>query len=266
MRKANYLNRTIALLGGMMVAITVSSKGQTVNLTLQNYSSLDLVQVGGTVGGTVMPDAYIGIYSFTTSDPVGVTGVPSTIQSICLGPLGDLTTGTYQYKLETFAQANPGLNPTSWTYSGSQLWGIQNANYLWSQYGTTANTPTAAAALALALYDALYNSTGYGATPLTGHGFAPNFASTAEQDDYNADIANLTSHGTYIANNLGNGYVFVPTDSNAGGPSGQSFIILDTVGEKISPLPETSTIVAASLLLLPLGAGTLKRLHKKRAQ
>jgi hypothetical protein len=267
MRKINQFNGALMLLGGMLIAITESSKAQTVDLTLQNYSSLDLVQVGGTVGGVSMPNAYVGIYSFGVSDVVGITGMPSTIQSICLGPLGDLTTGTYQYTLEPFSQANPGLNPSSWAYSGTQLWGIQNVNYLWSQYNTTANTPTAAAALALALYDALYNSTAYGVTPLAGgKGFTPNFASTAEQTDYDTYINNLNANGTFISNNLANGSVLVPVQTSPGGPSGQSFIILDSLGAKIPPVPEPATIVAASLLLLPFGASAMRGLRNKRRQ
>jgi hypothetical protein len=275
-KKLKYYHRTLLLLGGVLVATTaVESKAQTADLTVQNYSSLDLVQVGGTVNGTPMENAYIGIYTFGVSQVQGISGLAngSTVSSICFGPLGNLTAGTYQYSLQSFAQASPGLNPSTWAQgsgsSAGQLWGIQNANYLWSQYGaglsqSTASltTATASAALALAIYDALYNSTGYGATPLTGTGFAPNLISTLEATDYAADIANLDGASSTIAGSLSPGYIFVPTLTAAGGPSGQSFIVPDL----ISPVPEPTTIVAASMLLFPLGASALRAVRKKQAR
>jgi hypothetical protein len=261
MRKKVCFSPTVAMLAGLLAAFTATGWSQTLDLTVSDYTTLDEAQVGGTVNGTPMEDAYIGIYSFTVSDVVGIAGLPngSTIQSICLGPLGDLDLGTYGYTMESFDAAQPGLNPSSWANPvTAPLAGIQNANYLWSEFNSTANTPVLAASLALAMYDALYNSTGYGQTPMTGSGFAPNFAFAGEGTAYTNDITALAS---YTGNPLAVGYVFVPNDPNAGGPSGQSFIVLDTV---VSTVPETSTIVAASLLLLPLGACAWRGLRKQR--
>jgi len=258
-----------------LVATAISSRAQLVNMSLVDYTTLTVAQVGGTVGGTEMPDAYLGIYGFSGSQVVNgsISGLANNfaIQSICLSPLGDLTTGTYQYNYETFAAANPGANPSAWQWnqnnSNPQYWGIQNANYLWLKNSAAieqAGNATGAAALMLAMYDALYNSTGYGTvgTGTPTKGFLPNFASTAEQNDYTAYVNSLTAAG--VEANLANGYVFVPTDNNPGGPSGQSFIILSP-GETLNVVPEPTTMIAGALLLLPFGASTLRILRKKHA-
>jgi hypothetical protein len=277
MRKSNQLDRTIWMAAAGLVLTAVSSLADpTVNLTLTDYSTLDLAQVGGYVAGVQMEDAYIGIYSFSLSNPVGVTGLPSTIESVCLSPLGDLTDeSAHQYSYQTFAEANAGINPTAWQWNGvsgagAQYWGIQNANYLWAQLspaiisgGSSTANQTAAAALAMAMYDSLYNSTAYGVvgTGTMSKGYLPDFASTLEGTDYTNDIALL--NGPAVSASLAAGYVFVPTDETQTGPSGQEFIILATAGGNVTSVPEPTTIVAASLLILPFGASTLRILRKK---
>jgi hypothetical protein len=181
--------------------------------------------------------------------------LPNTISSICLGPLGNLQLGTYSSTAETFSAPNPGINPSAGAYSGAAYWDVQSAR---------TSIPAAGATLAVTIYDALYNSGEYGQISSRTPVYVPNFVSTAEQMDYNADIANLTANGTYISANLANGCVFAPSDTNTNGPSGRSFIILDTVGENVTAVPEPATIVAASLLLLPLGATTLRILRREK--
>jgi len=243
------------------------------------------------------------IYSFTVSDPVNGSGVDkngspvttlptlkSTLWSICLSPTGNLsTTAPATYNYETYAEANPGINPGGWAQGSGpqagQLWGIQNANYLWQRFGTSVQSPkdpVAAAALALAMYDVLWNSSGYGTVAAGNvktfslnanvnpainalYGFTPVAGSSqitgTELQDYENDLAALTS---YTGSTLAPGYVFVPTSPAAGGPTGQEFIILaPTPGPKGNPVPEPTTIVAGALLLLPFGASALRNLRKK---
>lgn len=275
MENRKNLERGLILAALVLAAIT-GSAAQTVDLTLDDYQSLTLIQSGGNVGGTQMENAYIGIYSFDLTYSGSIPGLSqasgATIDSVCLGPLGTLTTGTYQYNYETFGAANPGINPSSWAWNQNaarpQYWGIQNANYLWLTESATVEEnkdATGAAALALAMYDALYNSTAYGQITSTPQSyFVPAFVSTAEQTDYNNDV-NALNPASVMAN-LASGSVFVPIDTAEGGPSGQEFIILDNPPSPNLSVPEPTTIIVGVLLALPFTASTLRIVRGKRIQ
>jgi hypothetical protein len=248
----------------LSVAVNVSA---TVTMTLQNATTFAEAGFTTTYNGVAQlpSDGLIGIYSFNIS-PGGNPNISAPFYTTCLSPAGVLDWGTHTYDLESFATANPGLNPNSWANpTGAPLAGIQNANYLFNllsgqitrggvggQYGSLADQ---GAAMALAMYTALYNSSGYGSLNNNGPfvitgGLAGNVAT-----DYDIDISDLLIATTIP---LPTGYVLRPDPVAYG--SGQDMILLGS-----TPVPEPATMVAGALLLLPFAASTLRFVRRNRA-
>jgi len=251
----------------------------TVGLQVLNVGNYSVYQSVGTYAGSPISSGYIGIYTFavTGSSSPSTTGltVGETIYSICLSPLGDIPSGSSSYTVESFAEANAGLNPALWAWNHSvstpQYWGIENADYLWravanagqSGLGSvgaavgSAAKKDAGAALALAIYTVLYDSTGYGTYAETAGNYKPSLSAGLETTDYTADLA-LLSPGVVTAN-LQTGSALVPAVT-----SGQDLIYFNPNGGKLNPpVPEPTTMVAGVLLALPFGASTLRILRKK---
>jgi hypothetical protein len=207
----------------------------------------------------------IGIYKFTTD---GTHGVPNPLYSVCLSPAGLLDANPHTYTIESFSTANPGIFPSAWasgTVGGvQQLWGIQNAAYLFNTFGMKIINNTSgqagdqnaqAAALEFAIWTALYDSKGYGT--LGGSVWtAPTLLGTT-LTDYNADLKALTTATSiplYTGNILEG--IGAPGDG-AGAGDDQEFLVLG------SPIPEPSTVITGVLLLLPFGLGALRKFRKQ---
>ena len=267
-----------AAVSGLAVAGSAQAQPQ-VTMTLGDDGSYAQVLPSQTLpgGATWTPGGIIGVYSFTVSTISGGT-VPglsdgTTFWSTCLSPGGELDSNPHTYNYETFAQANPGVNPSSWaTGPGGQLYGIQNANYLWNAFGsasTALQNPTytpgsqaaidAGAALAMAMYVSLYDSTGYGTyNDAAGANFVPTGLSAGVQNDLNNDLAILNPAG--VQNNLAAGYMLVPTDPNGAG-SGQEFIILAPPENNLTVVPEpvSTSVFAGVIALLAVTGGAVRR-------
>jgi hypothetical protein len=234
----------------------------------------------GVSGQQIVSADAIGIYAFNTSG--SVPAIANPFYSVCLSPAGLLDGNPHTYTEKTFASASPGIFPSSWaTGPSGQMWGIENAAYLWNTFGNkivsglsipsvsgTANEK--AAALEFAIWTVLYNSTGYGKL---GGSFYPaptqtEFEHAAGETvaggdtafaDYNAYIAALLAKGSSIP--IYTGYVLEGTGApgdGAGAGDDQEFFLLGT------PVPESTTLIAGALLLLPFGASTLRILRKNR--
>jgi hypothetical protein len=243
--------------------------------TYAEYSSSFTAYLNGTQILNATGDDIIGIYSFEIA-PGSNPSLSTPFWTTCLSPNGVLDTAQHKYDFDTFAQANPGIYPSAWANpGGAPLAGIQNANYIFSQIegpilnGTSGQAGSSAdqgAAMALAMYDALYNSTGYGsvATGSAQGGFyIPGLAGHVLAD-YNTDIGVLnTKQATVDQITQPTGYVLVP-DPQAYG-SDQDMILLATGIPQGSPVPEPATILAGALTLLPFGASTLRILRRNRA-
>jgi len=112
--------------------------------------------------------------------------------AFCLSPAGDLGYAATAYNLLTPAAAKYGLNPSTWFTTG----GIENAVYIWNQHFTTLTNNTEGAALHLALWAALYNSSAVGSVTtngrfsVSGAGFSPEM-----QAAFVADIAEINAAG-----------------------------------------------------------------------
>jgi len=251
----------------------------SVSLQVLDTGAYSVNQSAGTYGGSSIGAGNIGIYSFqvTSSSSPGTTGLTpgETIYSICLSPLGEVPGGSSLYSVESYSEANAGLNPALWSWNhvagpGAQYWGIENAQYLWRDIAnagqpglggisalSTMGRKDAGAALALAIYTVLYDSTGYGTYTETPSNYKAPAIGGAELLDYTADLALLTPGG--VMNNIGSGYALVPADT-----SGQDLIYVNPNGSKLNPpVPEPTTMVAGVLLALPFGASTLRILRKK---
>jgi hypothetical protein len=285
MTTINYLTKVSALAATAVIAGTISGRAE-IDMTCTGLG-LSATDVGITSepGGQSLAvgAAYIGLYQFTVNgydstasglaaDGKGNYGltqltVGSTFESVCLSPEGDLNLSEHSYVETTFANAGNGLNPNnSWGTDG-----IQNAAYLWQLFGHSVTTASQGAGLAMAMYEAEYNSTGYGTLALAKNDvFVPNFGTdTTAAADCASYLQYLTTYGPGLANtgveyNEQTGYILVPnpTTPTADG-NGQEFIILAANTPNLIPVPEPTTMISGALLLLPFGASTLRILRKK---
>jgi len=263
------------------VAGSMSARA-TIDMTLIG-TGLSASDVGLTgPGGTITPGtAEIGLYQFQVigadiSGPglatgggfeISGLGAGETFESVCLSPSGNLDWNMHSYDYETFSAAASGINPGDWAPPAA-TGGIQDAAYLWRLFNSSVTTGSQGAGLAEAMYKVLYDSTGYGT--LSGSPtFTPNFGSdSAALAAYTYYINYFLAHGGSagsdgIAANLLNGYLLVPNPNDSSIGAGQEFIILDPNVPNLVPVPETTTIVSAALLLLPFGACTLRVIRKK---
>ncbi|MCX6968176.1 MAG: hypothetical protein NTZ46_10450 [Verrucomicrobia bacterium] len=116
-----------------------------------------------------------------------------TFTAFCLSPTGLMYPGMAAFDPITPEEARYGLNPSTWSLAG----GIENAVYLWNLHSSTVASNTEGAALSLALWAALYNSTAVGSATasgrfsLRGEGFTPEMESI-----YVAYLSELNTAGS----------------------------------------------------------------------
>ena len=257
MRKTKYSTQTLALATALVLGGTLSAMA-TITLDLQETTlgqraSLNIT-ASSDVGASIAGNEWIGIYKFSgtgTEQPIG------TFWSTCLSPAGVLNNAPHTYTSYSFAAGDPGSNPAAWADGTEGDAGIQNAQYLWRLYSPTvidSGTAAQGTGLALAMYYALYDSTGYGAVDMASTAFQ--VTSPLSGDIYNAYTGYLGAlNGALTLNQLGSGNVLRSVESGAG----QDLIF------NVTPVPEPTTIVAGVLLLLPFGASTLRVLRKRTA-
>jgi len=253
----------------LLVASLTAKAATTADLTIGDDTTFAEYGFAGTLpGGSLQGNGLYGIYSFSTAN-ASSTGIPGSFWSTCLSPAGEYANGNYTEL--TYAQANPGINPNQWA-GGSQNFGILNAQYLWREYGPgILNSGTAkadqGAGLAMAMYEALYDSTGYGVIGSPNANFKVSTWVGGSQSWYNTYIAGMlgTGEASAVQANKADGYVLVPTADvtwNGSTPTvtggGQEFIL------NFTPVPEPTTMIAGALLLLPFGASTLRFLRRNR--
>jgi len=173
-----------------------------------------------------------------------------------------LDTGTHNYTSDTFLQGAPGRNPAQWAGGTANDWGIQNAQYLWRLFSPTiiaSGNAAQGSGLALAMYEALYDSTAYGLTDTADAGrfYVTAGLSGSVLTAYNSylGVLNGVSSAASVSANLCNGNILRSAETGAG----QDLIW------NITPVPEPTTIVAGALLLLPFGASTIRFMRKNRA-
>jgi hypothetical protein len=195
--------------------------------------------------------------------------MPSSYVTFCTDVEGTLYLGqSYQYNTPLVSfNGQTGLSP-AWgdgSKDGSAAKAIQNAAFLFYNYGqiTTAGATTSQrAALQLAIWAALYNTTAGGA--VTGNRFSVSGADTAAIAEANGWLASLTGNYDYA------GYLLYPSQTsgvNADGEPPQELLVAAADPEPDLPtatLPESPTVIAGALLLLPLSASIFRILRKKQ--
>jgi hypothetical protein len=262
------MKTTIAELGILAAAVMATGQvgAQTTNVTMTLTSTIADSGFSATLNGTgiIGTSDLIGIYAFQVSSVSPANTLISsggTLYGVCLSPPGNLGWSAENYTVQPFATPGNSAYTPAWVTPQ----GIQNANYLFSTYAPTLEAgksiagltgPSAndqATALAMAMYTALYNSTGFGvaADGTASVGFDVALSGTFLAD-YNALLRDLSA---YSGASQPIGYVLTP---DAGQPDGEQTILF-------TPVPEASTIIAGALMVLPFGASALRILRKKRA-
>lgn len=276
--------KTSALAAVLVAGSAVTGWAQgpvTMQLSGVSDSATDVGITSGPQGMNAAPGQdYIGLYQFTITAISGTVNpgtqdslIPSsglyvgeTFNSVCLSPNGGLGWSPYTYDYDNFAQAAGSAIPAAWATSNGVPVGIQNAAYLWQLFGSKVTSGAQGAGLAMAMYAALYQSTGYGVLG-NPNNFVPNFSQDAAAGAaYASYLSYLTTFGSQssslgVAANALNGYMLVPDPLDGT----QEFIILSPTAPNLTPVPEPTTFIAGGLLLLPLGASTLRILRKRKA-
>ena len=255
----NKLNQGIFALGAIALVGGVASQAKAdISYTISD-ASLEYVSV----------QFQNTTYSSVLAGGIGITpaGSSSTYVSVCTDFLGSLYLGntyTYAAPIPTAnALTTPGYNPDpSWGQNAPAA--IQNAATLFANYHSvlTSGNYDAAAGLQLAIWTVLYDSTGVGSIN-DGSGAEFQAISTAmDSGAISQETAFLNALGSLAPNP--NVDILVPSpDSalNGNNPDGnppQGLLVY-------APVPEASTVITATLLLLSFGMCSLKSFGKFRA-
>ena len=194
----------------------------------------------------------------------GDTSLPANYVTLCTDIEGVLVLGqSYVYDTPvTPFSGQTGVKPTWGALNGpgntlnnavNAAQAIQNAAYLFYNYGNLSSTgiglttTTEKAALQLAVWSALYN------TALDGSVSGSRFSVTS------GDAAAITMANNWLSGLTGNydyaGYLLTPGQLTGLNPPQGLLIAV--------PVPEPTTVIAGLLLLLPLGASTIKIVRRK---
>jgi hypothetical protein len=261
MKKSRTVVKITALAAAVLLVGGLSATRATITLQLLDAGSK--AQTGfasaGTAGATIAGNELIGIYRFSSS---GTEGPLNPFWSTCLSPNGNLDWGIHNYTSLNFVSGSAGNNPASWSTADPGDAGIQNAQYLWRLFSPTiilSGNASQGAGLALAMYEALYDSTGYGTYNAVNNGtfYVTAGLSGAVLTAYNSylGVLNGALSAANVSANTANGYVLRSTETGAG----QDLIW------NVTPVPEPTTMIAGALLLLPFGASTLRFFRRNRA-
>lgn len=244
--------------------------------------------IGGTVGVDLEGGWSLSIDGTDESGYVGaikLTAGPVTINTVCTDIAGVVyLNSTYNYTQKTFAAAptsgiapfwgsvnTPGYLSThaNVVNTASATQGIQNAAYLFAQYGSylTSGTLSQKAAVQIAVWAALYdsgNSQDWATDLSYSSGTTARFHAAAPS----GDAAALTTAIGWLNSALGSdgtgahttysGNVLYSSDLNANGTKAQEMLYMPT------PVPEPTTVLAGVMLLLPFGASAIRHVRKQK--
>jgi len=253
------------VLGGLANVATASVTYSINNGGLESFNvSIDGTGIGGALAGGIQ------IHQ-VSSNP----SLPTDYITLCTDIEGTLYLGSsYEYNTPTTPfSGQTGVNPTWGADNGpghilnsaaNATQAIQNAAYLFYNYGQLTSTGLGGsteqkAALQLAVWSALYDTTDNGT--VTGSRFSFSGGDATAVAQANSWLSALNTQAD--AGNFGyTGYLLSPSSLTANGansePPQELFI-------GAAPVPEFSTVIAGALLLLPLGASTMRILRRNRA-
>jgi hypothetical protein len=258
-RTNKQLNQRIFLLGAIALAGGLASQAKAdVSYTISD-ASLETVAVQYQGNDYNVLAGGIGI---TASGSSG--NAPSSYVTVCTDFGGSLYLGsTYKFN-DPQATANvlPGYSPVSpWMQNASAA--IQNAATLFANYRSvlTGGNFDAAAGLQLAIWTALYDSTQVGVVN-TGSGAL--FLGVQTTQDATA-IADMNTYLGALPGLNPTTSVDILTPSPAGSSQGNADGVAPQSLLIYAPVPEASTVVTATLLLVSFGLCSLKSFGKFRA-
>jgi hypothetical protein len=258
----------LALIG----AVGMTDAGATVS-----YQILDggLESFNVSIDGTLYAGALAGgiLINRVGGDPASVANSPTSYVTVCTDIQGTLYLGqTYSYDAPVnFSPTTTGVKP-NWgsdntgatvTDKASAAAAIQNAAALfYTHYSILGGTDkTAKAALQLAVWSALYNTSSSG--QITGSRLLFSGGDLAADS-----LASTWLTGLDTAPNTYKGQLFIPDPLNQGNYDGEppQELLYASVPEAsivYAPVPEASTVIAASLLLVPFAVGTARAMRKR---
>ena len=260
-----------ALALALAVAGSLSTARATVTYTIGN-GGLDPTTFNVTIDSTTINGALAGGISINQMGPIDPS-LPDSYVTVCTDIQGTLYLGNpYTYDGPVAFAGQGGVNPTWGTgTAATEAAAIQNAAYLFYNYGnlTTAGiggSPTQMAALQLAVWEVLYNTTGTGVGSING----TRFSVTGGADSTAISLAASWVTALDAMSNAGNfgydGYLLYPdpatgdqnpTSQGKDGEPPQELLMA-------MPVPEAPTVIAGMLLVLPLAASAFKILRRKR--
>lgn len=252
---------------GLQSMATASVTYQIDNGGLESFNvSIDGATINGALAGGIL-------IKQTSSNPT----MPSTYVTVCTDIGGTLYLGqSYTYDTPPTAFSGlAGVNPT-WgdkTAAGEAA-AIQNAAYLFYNYGnlnsagisfsgSPAQVTTQMAALQLAVWDVLYNTTGVGNGSINGTRFSVLSGGDAAAASLAASWVSALNSMSDAGNFGYDGYLLFPdpeiggVNQNADGEPPQELLMA-------TPVPEAPTVIAGALLLLPFVASAYKILRRKQ--
>lgn len=244
-------------MGFSLSAARASVTYSIANGGLESFNiTIDSTSINGALAGGIL------LNEVSSTDP----SMPGSYTTVCTDIGGTLYLGqnyTYDTPPTSFA-GQSGVQPT-WGdgTSGSAAAAIQNAAYLFYTYGQLTGTGIGGttdqkAALQLAVWAALYNTTGSGTVAGTRFSVAGSSTAITLAENYLIDLNAQSDVGNFGYN----GWLLTPDpaiggiNANADGKPPQELLIG-------TPVPEAPTVIAGMLLLLPFAASTYRILRRK---
>jgi len=234
---------------------------QTFNVTFNNSIPADYYNGSVLAGGIMISQTGTG-YAVNNSMPLNYV-------TVCTDFEGSLYVGsTYAYSTPSAPfTSQTGIDPT-WN---NPTLAIQNAAYLFYTYGQLTSggiggTVENMAALQLAVWMSLYDTGNNGLVTVNAGSEFYVSASNNGGNDTTAIAQALTWVGALNATNYDyTGNILKPDSTTASGPD-QGNPDHQLPQELLIAVPEPATVFAGVLLLLPLGAGTIRFLCKSQAK
>lgn len=218
-------------------------------------------------GTTKFSGFHLGEIVLTQAAPLGA-GYESPWSTVCLDIMAKLQIGaTYTFHQAQFDGTSTGLNP-KWGFGDSPetaAQAIQNAADIFHDHAGEQNFATAAArntwwaALQLAVWEVLYD------TGNASQGFNLQNGSFRVDSIGDANVINLANSWLLPSNQKYSGDLLIPL-VDMGSETSRVSSINPGVQEllyTVTPVPETPTILAGALLLLPFAASTVRFIRRR---
>ncbi len=253
MSKSGRTIQTLVLASVVACVMPVAQAAVTysVDVNTTDMEPFNVVIDGSTIIGALSGGIHLTLVSST--DP----SLPGQYVTVCSDIRGALDVGqSYEYETPVVPfTGQSGINPM-WgdlTSDNSAAEAIQNAAYLFYNYGNLTSggitgSAQQMATLQLAVWMALYNTVGNGS--VTGTRFSASGVDTTAIDDATAWVSSLNGGYDYT------GYLLYPTAGSA--PDAPQELLIG------APVPESPTVIAGALLLLPFAASTFRILYNRR--